>query len=159
MARRLGTGVPDRATVTRLQFAGDRIALETPGSGTLEIGSLQEILQLLRHEPATAAELEAAIAHVEDRLMPVVRLLPAERRLATSASEVRGIAKAAGLDNAAELTTEAVELMFNRLADVAYGTPAARLGLPPTRAFAASLLLLRELLHHGGFDAVEILRR
>lgn len=41
-------------------------------------------------------------------------------------------------------------------ADVAHGMPAAQLGVPTDRSFAATLLILREVLHHGGFAFVEI---
>lgn len=150
--------------VTRLHVTDDRIALEivdgtAAGAITLEIGSLQIILDHLRHEPATAAEIEAAIAKIEDALMPAMSALPARRCLLTSAPGAREIASVAGLESPApiRLPTETVELLFNRLADVAYGAPAARLGIPPDRILAANLLLLRELLHHGNFSAVMIM--
>jgi hypothetical protein len=154
--------LPAGGPVTRLHVTGDRIALEIVDGAaetvTLEIGSLQDILDHLRHEPATAAEIEAAIAEIEDALMPAMRALPARRCLVTSAAGAREIAAVAGLEGPAPvlLPAETVELLFNRLADVAHGMPAARLGMPPERLFAARLLLLRELLHHGGFDAVMI---
>lgn len=153
--------ITGNASSIRLHLRDDRIALEVPSDGSptlLEAGSLHGILDCLRHEPATAAELEAAIAVIEDQLMPAVRQLPPHRRLATSAPEVRRIAEAAGLGNLPNLrlTIETVESLFRNLADMAYGAPAARLGMPSDRAFAATLLLLRELLHHGGFDSVMI---
>jgi len=148
--------------VTCLHVTDDRIALEivdgTAGAITLEIGSLQDILGHLRHEPATAAGIEVAIAEIEDALMPAMRALPARRCLVTSAAGAQEIAKVAGLEGPApiRLPIETVEMLFNRLADMAHGMPAARLGMPPERLFAANLLLLRELLHHGGFDAAMI---
>lgn len=132
----------------RLELRGDRIALAVPGKEALDAGSYGAILARLRHEPATAGELEAAIETVEDALMPLVRSLPAGAALVASMPE---IAKAAGHG---KLDIEAVEALFNRLADVASRIPAARLGIPPTREFAAALTLLRELMHHGGFASV-----
>ena len=134
----------------RLAVEGERVALE--------IGSLPGILELLRHEPATPAELEQAIEKIEDELMPLLRSLPAKRRLVTCAPEVREIARVAGLAGQSDLRLETatVELLFNRLADAAHGAPSARLGIPPGRVFAATLLLLREVLHHGGFKWITV---
>lgn len=144
----------------RLHVDGDRIVLDvltvagSADTGKLDAGSWQDVSRLLRHEPPTPSELEAAIAAIEDALMPALRRLPASRRLVASTALLADIAAAAGSAKAA-LETATVEMLFNRLADVAHGTPAARLGIPVDRAFAARLLLLREVLHHGGFGAVE----
>jgi len=152
--------------VTRLHLGADRISLEVVSGGdwrhlaTLEAGSLRSILQHLRHEPAKEDELEAAIAGIEDDLIPAIRSLPERRVLVTSAPEVREIVRVAGLGGSSEanLDIATVERLFNRMADVAYGTPAARLGIPSGRAFAASLLILREVLHHGGFGSIMVMQ-
>lgn len=151
--------------ITRLNLDGDRITLEVsdgnpPRPATLEAGSLQRVLARLRHQPATPEELEAAISDIEDDLMPVIRLLPTQSCLVTSAPQVWRIARIAGLDDAsdARLQIATVEALFNRLADVAYGTPPETLAMPADRAFAATLLLVRELLHHGGFASILVLR-
>jgi hypothetical protein len=113
----------------------------------------------LKHEPATANELELAIAEIEDALAPVIRMLPPNGRLTTSVPAMRDIAKAASPKTIGdpEIGIEAVEILFNRLADVASGTPAARLGIPASKAFAANLLVLRELMHHAGFASMVVL--
>jgi hypothetical protein len=134
----------------RLALRGDRIVLSGPDEEALDAGSFGAILAQLRHEPATAAELEAAIETAEDGLMPVVRSLAGGASLVTAMPE---IAKAAG---SGTLDMAAVQTLFDRLADVASGMPAARLGIPPTREFAAALILLRELMHHGGFASVVV---
>lgn len=147
---------------TQLRICGDRVLLDvagsmaSPDSATLDAGSLQRILVHLRHAPPRAGELESAIQQIEDDLMPVLRSLPAHGQLVTSAPEYWEVVTVAGLGGSPEvdLDTATVERLFNRLADVAYGMPAARLGLPTGRSFAAILLLLREILHHGGFGSV-----
>lgn len=147
---------------TRLRICGDRVLLDvaggiaSPETATLDAGSLQRILAHLGHAPPTAAELESAILQIEDDLMPVLRSLPDHGQLVTSAPEFWEVVTVAGLDGSPEvsLDTATVERLFNRLADVAYGMPAARLGIPAHRSFAAVLLLLREVLHHGGFGSV-----
>lgn len=141
----------DRERATRLRLDGDRILLDE-----LEAGSWQAILGHLRHEPASAGELEAAIGEIEDRLMPVLRSLPAHRSLVTSERAVFEVARAAGAGDApgVALDIASVERLFNRLADAAYGAPAAQLGIPARREFAATVLLVREVLHHGAFPSI-----
>lgn len=151
---------------TRLRMCGDRVLLDVASDGALaesasfDAGSLQRILAHLGHAPPTAAELESAIQQIEDDLMPVLRSLPDHGHLVTSAPEYWEIVTVAGLGGSPEvdLDTATVEGLFNRLADVAYGMPAARLGIPTDRSFAAILLLLREVLHHGGFRSVLVMQ-
>jgi len=125
---------------------------------TLGVGLMQDILSRLQHEPATAYELEVTIADIEDSLMPIISKLPERRYLATSEPAISQIAMIAGFgtDEPVDLTMETVELLYNCLVDMAYGTPSARLGVPETREFAAAVLFLRELMHHAGFDVVHI---
>lgn len=163
---------PDMATqpgigpTTRLRICGDRVLLEvekdiaSPGSATLDAGSLQRILAHLGHVPPTAGELESAIMQIEDDLMPILRLLPAHSQLATAAPEYWEVVTVAGLGDSPEVNLDiaTVEMLFNRLADAAHGIPAARLGIPTNRTFAAILLLLREVLHHGGFGSVLVMQ-
>ena len=103
--------------------------------------------------PPREAVLEASIAEVEDALMPHV---PALRARGTHALEVSGatgaaiVALAAGTQ-AREATLDEVERLFNRLACVAAGRPAAVEGLPEDAGLALALLVLRETLHHVGY--------
>lgn len=146
--------------MTFLNFEGDQITLcvteesSADNAQTLQVGSRQNLISRLQHEPATAYELEAAIADIEDALMPVIALLPEHRNLATSEPDILQIAKVIGEQD--DLTLESVELLYNRLADMAYGTPSAHLGVPETREFTASVLFIRELMHHAGFDVIHI---
>ncbi|MBX3607635.1 MAG: hypothetical protein KF788_20310 [Piscinibacter sp.] len=55
---------------------------------------------------------------------------------------------------AAVLTREAVEALFQRLASRAFGARVASTDLPPGRELAAVLVILRECMHHLGFDRV-----
>ncbi len=125
---------------------------------TLKVIAIPRVLVHLRHEPATAYELEAAIAEIEDQLMPVIRLLPTHSHLVSSAAAVRAIAKVAGFNDVDKviLDIETVERLFNHLAEVSYGTPAARFGLPISTMFTTNLLMLRELLHHAGFTHIMV---
>jgi NADP-dependent 3-hydroxy acid dehydrogenase YdfG len=52
------------------------------------------------------------------------------------------------------LSTEAMERVFDRLAAVVTGSSAARQGIPAGREFAATLLILREFMHHLRFTSI-----
>lgn len=95
-----------------------------------------------------AFKIEMAIAVIEDELAKV----PAIARGASITSDdplVRDIARVAGLDvTASNLSREAVEQVFQRLSAVALGSPAASSGLPDDLRFTASVVVLRELMHH-----------
>lgn len=148
--------------VTILKIEDRQFILEVVNDGeaesqdTIIAGDVQTILADLKHEPAKAIELEAAIAHIEDQLMPIISELPNRRCLVTSEQAFWAITNVAGLetDESLQLDVDAVEEIFNRLVDVAYGTPASRLDVPENREFAAFVLFLRELMHHASFDSL-----
>lgn len=102
------------------------------------------------------AAIEAAIADVEERVMPLRALLPAGSRCVSGDHRVAWIARELGLPAGpwVALTIDAVEDGFNRWASIALGRPASRERLPTTPEFAASLLMLREWLHHLGFAGI-----
>lgn len=56
-----------------------------------------------------------------------------------------------------ELSIEEVELLFSRLADVISGTPVAMSGIPVDASFSMSMVVLREVMHHGGYHTAAVL--
>jgi exopolyphosphatase/pppGpp-phosphohydrolase len=131
-----------------------------PEHFTLPLGSARTARDHFRSTPPSAADLEAAIEAVEDVVMPLHRQMAPGARLASDDATLlstlyalaRGALPEAG--RPATLGIDEVERVFNRLADVATGRPAASAGLPQDSGFAASLLILRELMHHLKFDAL-----
>jgi len=109
--------------------------------------------------PPTPLAMENAIAAVEDAVMPLRPLLPRGARLLSTEATLRQIAALSGVAPARSmrLSLEAMEATFNRLVSVVEGTPAARMGLPERPVFAATLLVLREFMHHLHFDTLEVL--
>jgi hypothetical protein len=104
----------------------------------------------------TAAELEQAIMAVEDEIARVARRGDASSPLVSDDTALVELARLAGVGGALPLRVDvaAVENIFERLARVAQGGPLAASGLPDGeagRAFAARLLIVRELMHHLGF--------
>lgn len=115
---------------------------EPVDQAVIKAGNIQQILKLLKPEPAEAIELEA-IADIEEQQMLVINNLPRHRCLATSEQAFWNIARVAGFDSEdrLKLYVDTVEEIFNRLADVAYGTPASRLNIPGTRWLLPPLYL------------------
>ena len=149
-----------RDTIIRMQIAGDDLrfsVFENSGAGearSVSVGSVAPIRRILRHEPVTAPELEAAIAEVEDLIMPVIRTLPAGGVLEAEGRELSEVAETLPSSGMEQVPLEDVEHLFNRLANVAMGSPAGSQGVPVTTSFALGLVVLREVMHHGGYQSV-----
>ncbi|MFZ3220353.1 MAG: hypothetical protein WA174_09980 [Rhodoferax sp.] len=124
----------------------------------LAIGAQRTAHTFFKRALPTPLELETAIATVEDEVTRVRAILAPDSRLYTADAAVREIALLAGVPPAAtmHLTLEAVEQTFNRLAALSEGRPATQDALPPTAAFAATLLILREFMHHLQFAAITV---
>jgi hypothetical protein len=119
----------------------------------LPVGAAHPGVALRRHPP-TAFELEAAIAAVEDVVMPLAHQLPPSTRLATDGAHARALQ--AWLQAGGEIAIEDVERAFDEMAAVALGRPQGHSGLPQDAAFDGWLLVLREFMHHCAFDRLAI---
>lgn len=118
------------------------------------VGARSLVGAFLHRDPPSPAELERAIDHIEDAV--------AEAGLAY---QVRGdlvtheplIIEALGLPNReTRMTRDEVEARFEGLARLALGGPVRPLSQDGvfSREAAAALLILRELMHHLGYEAV-----
>ena len=129
---------------------------------TLALGHDKTARDFFRGAVPTPLELETAIAAVEDEVHAAHRRYRAcmpEGPAATPLAADPGLHEVATLAGMAPgpwrvLPLDAVERLFNRLAAVSEGRPAAHEGLPQSPAFAARLLVLRELMHHMPFAAI-----
>ncbi|MFA3760778.1 hypothetical protein V1951_19025 [Yersinia sp. 2544 StPb PI] len=126
----------------------------------LTVGDTHTAQRYFRHNPPTADEMETAIMVVEDEVIRISPALNKTSQLVTTDSEIAEIALLAGLPLQSEmhLSLEAVERVFDRLAAVMMGRPAASEGIPADNVFAARLLILREFMHHLQFAAITILK-
>ena len=119
---------------------------------TLPVGVRGLAEDVLRHDPPTPVELERAIDLVEDALA-TARLAKADRgSLVIADALLRALPGLA--DPSPGLALDAVEALFQRLASRAHGTPVGDAEMPRGRNVAAALLILRECMHHLGFDRV-----
>ncbi len=113
-----------------------------------------------RHDPPTALELENAIAAIEDAVMPLALRVPRASALVAAGGAIREMASAAGRAGAGAgdivLAVDDVEHLFDQLAAVVQGRPAASSGVPAGASYAATLLIVRETMHHLGFASITI---
>jgi exopolyphosphatase/pppGpp-phosphohydrolase len=116
----------------------------------LELGFEQIANLHFKRDIPTPLELEHAIQTVEDQVVRARTQVAPGTWLASSDANLHKIAAAAHGHSTrpAVLTLEDVEHTFNRLAAVSLGRPAASERLPIGKSFAASLLILREFMHH-----------
>jgi exopolyphosphatase/pppGpp-phosphohydrolase len=151
---------PARQT-TRLDI-GDRETGVVVRSGEIDEvrlavlpGAQQLADKSFRHEPPRPVELESAIDVVEDQLAAAVGVVPTDSSLVLLGPLARQLAQVVGVGEGggSTLSIEAVEGLFQRLASESLGNPTARRGLPAGNAFVAGALILREFMHHLGFES------
>ncbi len=121
---------------------------------TLPVGPRDLADAVLRHEPPTPFELERAIDVVEDALTGT-GLARADRGDLVTSDALLAALPSLGTPGA-RVGRDAVEALFQRLASRSLGTPVTASELPSGHDFAAALLVLRECMHHLGFDGVRI---
>lgn len=121
------------------------------------LGSALLMEKWLRHAPPTTGELEAAIEAVEDLVMPVRGQLPREETLSVH-GDAAGLRELADMSGPAASLAELEEL-FNRAVAVASGRPASSEPVLARADVMASLLILRETMHHLDFSRLQWAQR
>jgi len=134
-------------TTPILRIDADRTTL---GAGVLAIGWSTIARDYFRRDQPSPLELENAIAAIEDEIARARSSIAADRAVSTQQETVRDIALAAGIAPGAEmvLTIDAVEHAFERLTRPP--------GIAGDRRFAATLVILREVMHHLRIDSVVV---
>jgi len=147
------------AARVRLEISDERVRL-APDDGAAAIDLPVGTARLgragrLRRDPPGDDEIEAAIATVEDALMPALRRLPAHADWHTADPTARALATALGAAVPGAIAIDAVEALFNDMARAsALGGWGG--GVRLDAAQAAYLLILRECLHHAGVTRLRI---
>ena len=132
-----------------LRIGADRTTL---GAGALAIG-WSSIARDFRRDQPSPLELENAIAAIEDEIARARNSIAADPVVDTEEESIRDIALDAGIAPGDEmvLTIDAVENAFERLTRPP--------GLSAHHRFAATLVILRELMHHLQIASIAILNR
>ena len=156
--------IPVGKPVTVLHIGAERTWIAT-GSGSepaamleLAIGSSKTAAEHFKHTPPTPADLENAILTIEDEITRARTMTEGNSTVFTTDELVREIALVAGLPEQSELllSRDAVERTFERLAALTLGQLPARECFPRGNAFAASVLILREFMHHLQFLTITV---
>ncbi len=102
--------------------------------------------------------MENAIMQVEDELFRIRHSILEGSTLSTTDASVRTIARIAGVPEQPNLalTRDLVEQAFNRLAAIVQGRPVSQDSIPTTAEFSATLLILREFMHHLNFASIDV---
>jgi exopolyphosphatase/pppGpp-phosphohydrolase len=158
------SGVADGVPATVLHIGAEQTAVAS-GSGiepaatiVLAIGSRKTAADYFKHDPPTPVEMENAIAAVEDEVSRARRMIAGDSALFTADAAVREIAHIAGVTGRTEmiLTRDAMDQTFERMARATLGRPASREGIPAGATFVATLLILREFMHHLQFLSITV---
>lgn len=117
---------------------------------TLQLGDQRLVREHFRGAFPRALDLENAIAVVEDEVMKKWPLPAGITQLIVFDPVLHEVALASGFNTGPRIAFDLddVERLFTRLAAVSHGSPASQQGIPDDAAFAARLVILRELLHH-----------
>lgn len=148
--------------VTLLRIGLDTTVLATGSNDLrtaqfeLDIGIHKTSRDFFRSDIPSPAEVEDAINFIEDELMKASALAESQSELITFDAEIRSIAAEAGVEDATYLDRQAMEELFTRYALISMGRPEAFDTLKMDREFFANLLILREVMHHLGFERIRI---
>jgi exopolyphosphatase/pppGpp-phosphohydrolase len=162
-AARLYTGVQGCIVVLHIGTEQSGIAVGTgPAADLVKLlpkGAGRTAREYFKTTPPSPLGVEHAIQVVEDVVMPLRTVIPREALLFSADAALREIALLAGAgpEEPMRLTLDAMERVFNRLSAVVQGSPASHQGLPESNTFAATLLILREFMHHLQFAQIEVL--
>ncbi len=124
----------------------------------LALGSQSTAKQFFHHAPPTPGEIENAIMQVEDEITRAREMIAGYSMLVTDDASIREIAHIATghAGTALQLPIDAVEQVFSLLASHSLGRPASIAGISGSPAFAATLLILREFMHHLRFLSINV---
>jgi len=104
--------------------------------------------------------LERAIEWVEDQIQTIHPHWPKGAKLFTNEDDVHTLATAAGLSEGEQrvLQVDAVEQTFSRLVLQATGQAPVQEALPDSARFFASVVFVRELMHHLHFPQILLVK-
>jgi len=152
----------DEGNILRMRLQGNVLVFIASARGETDQNfeaSVSRIKNAIEHGNLTEIKVERAIAEVEDLIMPIIRGLPASKRLEIDGTEFVKVTHLLSGNHAAAIPIESVESLFNDLANYASGSPVAWRKHVPATQVALSLVVLREVMQHGGFKTVSLSRQ
>lgn len=155
---------PPATPVVLLHIGDDRTGVAS-GTGPapeqvlmLEIGTSRTAVDFFKHNPPTPLEIENAIMVVEDEVTRTRGLTVGSATLYSTDELLVRIADMAGCvdELPISLAIEQVETLFDQFAARSEGRPSTQVVLPDDSKFSATLLILREFMHHLEFDEIKL---
>lgn len=122
---------------------------------SIDIGYQPVINNYFKQTFPTPYTTEIAIIVIEDTIEQIKPIWQPINKIVTSNKQIKYIASY--FNSTQYLTIEQVELLFNRVADVIAGSPKREREFPDSIEFIATLLILREVLHHLTINVVELM--
>lgn len=118
----------------------------------LDIGQQSIAKRYFKRELPTPYEIEMAIIEIEDAIESIQSywsnlVKNFEVDVTASKNQFADLIELARVEEDT-LTTQQLEQVFNRLADIVSGSPKQQNEFPNTAEFISSTLILRELMHH-----------
>ena len=148
----------EHGAYVRCRLRQDLLTL-TVASGTAPIERiacpLDAVRQVLLPDRLDGARLEQAIARTEDLIMPILARLPPQARLQVLGTDMQAIRDLLQDDPGDAVPLASVEHLFNHFAERVLGSVSSWPYDTDPGTIALPLVVLRELMHHGGFDACE----
>ena len=125
----------------------------------LNIGFVKTAKEFFKHNPPTPRELEEAIATIEDELARARTIIVTDSMLITTDKIVPEIARTAAIGSMSEpmLSIEVVEQLYQRFAVVTSGAPGTQKESDFYAVHAATILILREAMHHLRYAAIRVI--
>ena len=116
----------------------------------IDLGAARIARDYFRHDPPSAQDIERAIDFVEDEIMRLGKVTVVATKLLSTSDALQAWAAVSG----PTMAIDTIEQWFQRLAAASLGQPGAVQGLPAGREAAATLLILREFMHHRGHSEI-----
>lgn len=144
------------ANRTHLQLDADRTVLSPPDSTqvAIAVGIDRLANEVFLHDPPSAVELERGITVIEDALMDAGLSHHAPGELATSDTHLQRLV--GPMAGSTPVPLAEVEALFQRMAAISHGSLTRSSDPVFTRRASAALLILREIMHHLGYSAVQV---
>lgn len=142
--------------MTLLHLGGEHVVMlaghgdESETVQQIDLGAARIARDYFRHDPPSAQDIERAIDFVEDEIMRLGKVTVVATKLWSTSDALQAWAAVSG----PTMAIDTIEQWFQRLAAASLGQPGAVQGLPAGREAAATLLILREFMHHRGHSEI-----
>ena len=125
----------------------------------LDMGASRTSTQFFKRYPPSPLEIETAIMAVEDEVTRARAVALHHAPLYSADERVRQMTRiVGGADGLVPtLRIEQVENLFDQLAARSEGRLPSQVQIPDDPRFAATLVILREFMHHLHFDTVQLI--